>query len=49
LKDLNIPPVTFTLAQVVPKLNQMGKDLLQVFSNLNNTNNNNKNFKASTF
>jgi len=27
-KDLNIPPVTFTLAQVVPKLNQKGKDLL---------------------
>lgn len=28
-KDLNIPPVTFTLSQVVPKLNQKGKDLLQ--------------------
>lgn len=28
-KDLSIPPVTFTLSQVVPKLNQKGKDLLQ--------------------
>jgi serine/threonine protein kinase len=29
-KDLSVPSVTFTLAQVVPKLNQKGKDLLQV-------------------
>lgn len=28
-KDLNIPTGTFTLIQVVPKLNQKGKDLLQ--------------------
>jgi cyclin-dependent kinase 5 len=29
-KDFNLPPVTFTLSQVVPKLNHKGKDLLQV-------------------
>lgn len=29
-KEFNIPPVTFTLGQVVPKLNPKGKDLLQV-------------------
>lgn len=28
-KDLSVPPVTFTLSQIVPKLNQKGKDLLQ--------------------
>lgn len=30
LKDFNSPPVTFTLVQVVPKLNHKGKDLIQV-------------------
>ncbi len=29
-KDLCVSTVTFTLSQVVPKLNQKGKDLLQV-------------------
>lgn len=32
-RDFNLPPVAFTLAQVVPNLNLKGKDLLQV-SNL---------------
>ena len=29
-KEFNLPPVTFTLTQVVQKLNQKGKDLIQV-------------------
>jgi hypothetical protein len=29
-KDLNLPSVPFNLGQVVPNLNQKGKDLLNV-------------------